>query len=90
MTWRARFERHSTAPLTRLAVARHWAIVIAVAAVFAVGLSVHGALSGLLLLLVAAGVGWLGVLSWPALGLGGRSLRVLVVSGLVLLAASRL
>lgn len=64
--------------------------MIAVAALFALGLSLHGALSTLLLLLVAAGVGWLGVLSWPRLTFAERALRVLVVCLLVAVAVVRL
>jgi hypothetical protein len=54
------------------------------------GLMVHGALSAAVLLVLAAFLGWLMVLSWPALDPPARLLRALVAAALVVVALRRL
>jgi hypothetical protein len=51
---------------------------------------VHGALSAAVLLVLAAFLGWLMVLSWPALDPPARLLRALVAAALVVVALRRL
>jgi hypothetical protein len=46
-------------------------------------------LGGLAVLPVLAFVGWLAYLSWPSLGVGGKLLRVAMLTFLVLLVATR-
>jgi len=62
-----------------------WLVVITPAIVLFVGLILPGSfawLGGVLLLLVAAFLGWLTALSWPAIGPAARLLRVVVVAAL--------
>ena len=61
-----------------------------VVALLLAGLMVHGALSAAVLLVLAAFLGWLMVLSWPALDPPARLLRALVAAALVVVALRRL
>lgn len=54
-----------------------------------VGFAVANPLGGVAVLPVIAFVGWLAYLSWPSLGVGGRLMRVVMLTFLVLLAATR-
>lgn len=54
------------------------------------GLVTTGVVSSLLLLVVAVFLGWLALLSWPAIGVGGRVLRVAGTAVVAAYAVSRL
>ena len=63
-----------------------WVVVIAPAILLFLGLILTGPVAwvgGILLLLVAAFLGWLTALSWPAITGSARFLRVIVVLALV-------
>lgn len=63
-----------------------WLVVILMATCLFLGLIQSGSLSwlgGILLLLVAAFLGWLVALSWPVISPGSRILRVVVVAAIV-------
>ncbi|NRQ34084.1 hypothetical protein HII36_19825 [Nonomuraea sp. NN258] len=53
------------------------------------GFAVPNWLGGLAVLPVIAFVGWLAYLSWPSLGVGGKLLRVAMLTFLTLLVATR-
>ena len=53
------------------------------------GLALHGPVGALLLLALAAVVGWITYLAWPALQPGARGLRALVLALLLVAAVSR-
>ena len=87
---RMAFEDRSRPLLRWMHALPRWIIVIAPAVLLFLGLVLTGPVAwvgGLLLLLVAAFLGWLTALSWPAITLGSRALRVLVVLALVGVAA---
>ncbi len=77
---RAALERRSAPLLVRLHGAPRWVTFIGLAALLLLGLLLPFRLAGLLLLVVAAFLGWLLALSWPLLSGQGRLLRVLVVA----------
>lgn len=54
------------------------------------GLAVPTRWSGLLLLAIAAFLGWLAALSWPAASRGSRAIRAMVAVCLLVLAALKL
>ncbi|MFI7613879.1 DUF6703 family protein [Nonomuraea terrae] len=54
-----------------------------------VGFAVANPLGGVAVLPVIAFIGWLAYLSWPSLRIGGKVLRVAMLTFLVLLAATR-
>ncbi|MGW0480956.1 DUF6703 family protein [Nonomuraea sp. NPDC003214] len=53
------------------------------------GFAVTNWLGGVAVLPVLVFIGWLAYLSWPSLGVGGKLLRVAMLTFLVLLAATR-
>ena len=63
-----------------------WLPPVAIAALFIAGLAVPGWAGAALLLVVAAFVAWLGILSWPALSVPSRLLRLAVPAALIALA----
>jgi hypothetical protein len=65
-----------------------WLPLVGVAALTVAGLLVAGVLGGVLLAVVAVLAGWLAVLRWDDLPAGGRTVRVLAVV-LVLVVAAR-
>jgi hypothetical protein len=79
-------EQLSRKPLAYLHHLPRWLPPVAVAALFVAGLAVRGWVGAALLLVVAAFLGWLGVLSWPVLSPAGRLLRLAVPAALVGLA----
>lgn len=89
MTWRAELTRRSVRPLQLLSALPRWLIFFAVVGVLVVGLLASGVLGALALLLLAGFLGWLLVLSWPALDAPSRLLRVAVVAALLGLAVTR-
>ena len=63
-----------------------WLVVIVMAVFLFLGLIQSGSLAwlgGILLLIVAAFLGWLVTLSWPVISPASRVLRVVVVAALV-------
>jgi len=63
-----------------------WLVVIIMAVCLFLGLIQSGSLAwlgGILLLIVAAFLGWLVTLSWPVISPASRVLRVVVVAALV-------
>ncbi len=89
MSWRAEFERRSGPSLRRLAALPRWSVLVGVVVLLVGGLLLHGAVAALLLGVLAAFLGWLLMLSWPALQPVPRLLRLLVVAALVGIAVTR-
>jgi hypothetical protein len=83
---RQSIERLSLRPAAYLRALPRWLPPVVIAALFVGGLAVGGWGGAVMLLLVTAFLGWLAVLSWPALQPPTRVLRVLAVA--VLLALS--
>jgi hypothetical protein len=79
-------ERLSLKPAAYLQQLPRWLPPVAIAALFIAGLAVPGWAGAALLLVVAAFVAWLGILSWPALSAPSRLLRLAVPAALVALA----
>jgi hypothetical protein len=63
--------------LTRLP---KWLVPLSVGALLLFGLFFSGVLGAIALLIVLAFVAWLTYLSWPAIGAGGRLLRLLLIA----------
>lgn len=79
---RARLEQVSYPILVAMQRVPRWLVVVLMALCLFLGLIQTGSLAwlgGILLLLVAAFLGWLVALSWPVISPGSRALRVLVV-----------
>jgi hypothetical protein len=81
--WRLSLEKASVRPLLVLKSMPTWLVPVLLAAVMVAGLMIPSPWAGLLLLLPAAFLLWLLVLSWPLLSTSGRLLRVLVVGVLL-------
>jgi len=84
--FRRRLEAFSYPLLQRLHAMPRWLIVIAPAVLLFLGLILGGPLAwlgGLCLLLVWVFVAWLTALSWPALSLGSKVFRLIVVLALL-------
>ena len=86
MTVRESVERASLKPAAYLHHLPRWLPAVLVAALFVGGIAVRGWAGAVLLIVVAAFLAWLAVLSWPALDTRGRALRVLALTVLVALA----
>jgi Family of unknown function (DUF6703) len=86
--FRDRVEQRSAAALARLSRFPAWLPLVVALALTVAGLLIPGPLGALLLLVLAALLGWLGYLSWPALGGSARVVRLLVLA-LILAAAAR-
>ena len=84
------FEVRSAPLLATIHRLPRWIMPLALAAVLVLGLILPSPLAGLLLLLVAAFLGWLLALSWPLVDGRGRVVRLAVVAGLVVVAVLRL
>ncbi|WP_017536653.1 DUF6703 family protein [Nocardiopsis halophila] len=84
---RRRIEQASAVPLVWLHQAPRWILPVAMAGVFIAGLLLAGPLGGLLLVVLAAFIGWLAFLAWPGLRTGERAMRLLVVGGLAAMGA---
>jgi hypothetical protein len=85
-------ERRSAVPLVYLRRLPAWLPALVAAAVLIAGLAVPGWAGAAALCVVAAFLGWLAFLSWPALGPAGRAGRltaVAVMLGLAVLQATR-
>jgi hypothetical protein len=79
-------ERRSARPLLFLHQLPSWIAPLAVVVLFIVGLSVRGPGGAIALCGVAAVLAWLATLSWPKLAVGGRLGRILVITGVLVLA----
>jgi hypothetical protein len=90
VSWRRDFERRSVGVLRRLAALPRWAIVFAVVAALLIGLLASGLWGVLMLTVLALFLGWLLLLSWPALAPPARLPRAIVVVALLVVAATRL
>ena len=80
---RRALERRSRRPLTLLAALPTWSVIVGVLALVVAALLLPGVAGAVLLLVVAAILGWLLALAWPAISGRGRASRVLVVLLLV-------
>jgi hypothetical protein len=84
---RQQLERRSAAPLVFLRQLPPWLIPVLFAVLVFGGLTVHGPVGAVLLLLAAVFLGWLASVSWPRLTPLGRvgraSIVALVVAGAV-------
>ncbi|MCT9933658.1 hypothetical protein N5079_25930 [Planotetraspora sp. A-T 1434] len=83
-------EQKSATPLVFLFQLPRWLVPVVMVALLLAGMVVADWRGALAVLPVLGFVVWLAYLSWPSLRLGGRVLRVAVVTFLVLLAATRL
>lgn len=86
MTVRESVGRASLKPAAYLHHLPRWLPPVLLAAAFVGGLAVRGWVGAALLFAVTAFLAWLAVLSWPALGVPGRAVRVLALAALVGLA----
>jgi hypothetical protein len=82
-------ERRSAAPLVFLFQLPRWIAPVVLVILLMVGFAVPSFWGGVAVLPVIGFVGWLGYMSWPSLGTGGRLLRVALLTFLILLAADR-
>jgi hypothetical protein len=87
---RLKLERLSIRPLHFVRRLPKLVVPIAMGALLLAGLLITAAWSGLLLLALAAFLGWLLALSWPALVPSSRWIRLLVVVAIVAAAVWRL
>lgn len=79
-------ERASLPLLTAVSRVPRWLVVVIMATLLFLGLVQTGALAwlgALMLLVVAAFLGWLLLLAWPALPAGSRATRLVVVLALI-------
>ena len=86
---RRRLEIFSAPALVRMNILPKWFVPLILAAFLIGGLVIPSRLSGLLLLVVAAFLGWLLAVSWPLVNPRGRLLRVAVVALVVAVAIFR-
>jgi hypothetical protein len=89
---RRSLERASAKPIAYLHQLPRWIVPAALAALFVAGAFLAGPAGAVALCGVAAFIGWLASLSWPALPPQGRALRIAVIAmllGLALWQASR-
>ncbi|MFB4266793.1 DUF6703 family protein [Nonomuraea sp. GTA35] len=88
--FRKAVEQRSAVPMTFLFTqVPRWVAPVLLVILLLTGFAVTSWLGGLAVLPVLAFVGWLAYLSWPSLGVGGKLLRVAVLTFLVLLVATR-
>jgi hypothetical protein len=87
---RTALERASARPLIYLHLLPRWLPPVALAALLIGGLVAKGLVSAVLLLVVAAFLGWLAALSWPRLDSAGRLLRAAAVAIVVVYALTRI
>jgi uncharacterized membrane protein len=76
---RAAVERRSMPVLLRLNAVPRWLLLVLVLVLAVAGLLLPGLLGAALLLVVFALAAWLLLLSWPVLGSGARSARILIL-----------
>ncbi|HVQ18492.1 MAG TPA: DUF6703 family protein [Actinomycetes bacterium] len=84
------FERLSAPFLLRLHTTPRWLLAVILIGTLLAGLVINGPVGAVLLVLLAAFLGWLAAIGWRALTLGARLLRIATVALLLVAAASRL
>lgn len=67
-----------------------WVLLVILVALLVGGLAISGVGGSVLLLILAGLLGWLALISWPALDVPGRVLRIAVLLILVAFALGRL
>ena len=88
---RQRFERASTPAILTLARLPRWAFPLLMAVLLLAGLMVSVAwVGGILLSLLVLALIWLTALSWPALTVAGRLLRLVTICAAAAVAFARL
>ena len=87
-TWRRQVERKAGPALVVVSRLPRWVPFAVVAALLIGGLAVKGVLGAVLLLVLAALLSVLLLLSWPALRQGPRAVRVAVLAVLVIRAVT--
>jgi hypothetical protein len=87
---RRRLENHSRPVLVRLTALPKPVVPIATIALLTIGVLAPPAVGLVALGLVALFVAWLTFLAWPAVSVGGRLVRLLMVGLVLVLAATRL
>jgi hypothetical protein len=83
---RRSLEKASATPMVFLHQLPAWLVPIVLGGLFVVGAFAAGWVGAVALFLVAAFIGWLASLSWPALGAPGRLLRATIIVALLALA----
>lgn len=86
---RRQVERRSAAPIVFLHQLPGWIVPLAFVAVLIIGFVVTGWVGAIALLFLAAFLGWFSYLSWPSIQLGGRLLRGLALTAVVVLAIAQ-
>jgi hypothetical protein len=87
---RERFERLSTPWLLRMKALPGFVIPVALGLLLFLGLVLPWAWAGLLLIAIGLFLLWLTALSWPAVSVGSRALRMVVNVGILALGVGRL
>ncbi|MBA9006880.1 DUF6703 family protein [Thermomonospora cellulosilytica] len=87
---RGAIERRSAVPVVFLHRLPVWVPLLAVFALLAVGMAGTGWVAAAALGVLALLLAWFAYLNWPALRIGGRTLRVAAITVLVVSAAGRL
>ncbi|MEV4011894.1 DUF6703 family protein [Nonomuraea angiospora] len=83
-------EQRSAVPMTYLFTqVPRWTAPTVLVVLLLAGFAVANPLGGVAVLPAIAFIGWLAYLSWPSLGIGGKVMRVAMLTFLVLLAATR-
>ncbi|MET7330060.1 DUF6703 family protein [Nonomuraea sp. NPDC005650] len=83
-------ERRSAVPMTYLFTqVPRWTAPTVLVILLLAGFAVANPLGGVAVLPAIAFIGWLAYLSWPSLGIGGKVMRVAMLTFLALLAATR-
>ncbi|MEU6780781.1 DUF6703 family protein [Nonomuraea angiospora] len=83
-------ERRSAVPMTYLFTqVPRWTAPTVLVVLLLAGFAVANPLGGVAVLPAIVFIGWLAYLSWPSLGIGGKVMRVAMLTFLVLLAATR-
>ena len=88
--WRRALEKASVGPLFVLNGLPRLVVPLVLGILLVLGLALHSSWAGLLLLVPAAFLAWLLVLSWPVLSPAGRALRLIAVAAVTVAAVLRL